>query len=138
LEGGTVAVRKLYTVCATTDPRGHDGRFILGFTVARSDDEVRSVVRKHVKPSETFKVHMATTGGPRKPEIAKREAELFLDYGFDWLDPRGPACIDTAPVPDIVERLMTEGLALWCTAPPPRGVCSKKSRTRVRLTPPPG
>jgi hypothetical protein len=107
-----VAVKKLYTVCALTYWLGKVSDVIVGFTVARSDEEVSAIVRKHVKPNKTFSVHMASTGGPTKPDVAKREAELFLHYGFDWLDPEGPEGAGTQPAPVRVKSLMTEGHAL--------------------------
>ena len=106
-----MAVKKLYTVCAITYWLGKISDVIVGFTLARSDEEVTTIVRKHVKPSKTFTVHMANTGGPTTPAIANREAALFLHYGFDWLDPEGPRT-HVIDVPTRVALLMSEGQAL--------------------------
>lgn len=106
-----MAVKKLYSVCAITYSLGKISDVIVGFTVARSDEEVTTIVRKHVKPSKTFSIHMANTGGPSKPDVANREAALFLHYGFDWLDPEGPRT-HVIDVPTRVALLMTEGHAL--------------------------
>lgn len=109
--GGTVAVKKLYTVCAITFSLGRVSDVITGFTLARSDEEVTAIVRKHVAPSKTFSIHMANSGGPAKPSIASREAALFLHYGFDWLDPDGPSRL-AVDIPTHVARLITESKAL--------------------------
>ena len=110
-QGGHVAVKKLYTVCAITYSLGKISDVIVGFTLARTDEEVTTIVRKHVKPSKTFSIAMANTGGPTPPAIANREAALFLDYGFDWLDPEGPRT-HVLDIPTRVAHRMSEGQAL--------------------------
>jgi hypothetical protein len=107
-----VAVKKLYTVCAITFSIGRVSDVILGFTLARSDEEISAIVRKHVDPSKTFSVHMANTGGPAKPAVVNREAALLLRYGFDWLDPEGPGRRLDVDIPTHVARLITASKAL--------------------------
>jgi len=107
-QGGLVAAHKLYTVCAITFSIGRVSDVILGFTLARSDEEVSAILRRHVGPSKTFSTYMANTGGPSTPDVAGREAAIFLGYGFQWLDPKGPGRLDV-DIPTHIVRLITEG-----------------------------
>lgn len=107
-----MAVRKLYTVGVNTFALGQVSESIVGFTVARSDEEVRAIVRRHVSPSRTFQVFMSGTGGPKKPDIARATVRVFLEYGLTWLDPRGPLVMSDERIPDAVVEMMTGGCAL--------------------------
>lgn len=107
-----MAVRKLYTVCVITYWHGKISDVICGMTVARSDDEVSEIVRRHVGSRKTFTLHMANTGGPTPPDIMGEEAKVLEHYGFDWLDPRGPNYHPAGPVWETVRDLATQGQAL--------------------------
>lgn len=107
-----MAVRKLYTVCAITYWRGKVSDVIVGMTVARSDEEVSEIVRRHVSPQKTFTVHMANTGGPSPADVMGREADMLEHYGFDWLDPRGPKYHPVGPISEVVTQLITSDTAL--------------------------
>lgn len=107
-----MAVRKLYTVCAISYWRGKVSDVIVGMTVARSEEEVTEIVRRHVPPQKTFTLHMANTGGPTPPDVMGREAEVLGHYGFDWLDPRGPKYHPVGLISETVVKLVSEGQAL--------------------------
>lgn len=107
-----LALRKLYTVAYITFQLNKVSDVVIGFTVARSDDEVTRIVRARVPPSKKFTIYKATAGS-YDPEIARREAQVLIAHDFEWLDPRPPAERDAEhSIPALVVRLLTRDIAL--------------------------
>lgn len=106
-----MALRKLYTVAYITFHLNKVSDVVIGFTVARSDDEVTRIVRARVPPSKKFTIYKATAGTGHAP-TARQEAEFLMSHDFEWLDPSGARQDSGLPVPVIVEQLMTRDIAL--------------------------
>lgn len=106
-----MAVRRVYSVCAITFARGGQvSDVIVGFTVARSDEEVSRIVREHVGPKKRFSVYHASAGSA-SPKVGAMEARELLNFEHQWLDPRPAAERDGRPVPALVEYLMSRDVA---------------------------
>ncbi len=106
-----MAVRYLYTVAAMTVVRHQFSDFILGFTVARNDDEVERIVRQHCHGKKVEVLHCATAG-ISKPEDGRDAATILMDYGFIWIDPQPPDARDvTKSARDAVFDALASGLA---------------------------
>lgn len=106
-----MAVRRVYSVCAvsfTTTGRVSD--VIVGFTVARSTDEVERIVRRHVGQAKRFSVYHASAGSAN-PRVGALEARELLGFNHAWLDPRPHAQHDDMSVPELVQRLMSQDVA---------------------------
>jgi hypothetical protein len=107
-----MALRRLYSVCVRTSSRADsDVDFICGMTVARSDEEVKDIVRMHVPPHKRFEIR-ALQPGDSDPLLAGDVAAILEQYSFRWLDPRPERERDDASLRELVPRLITVGLAL--------------------------
>ena len=81
-----MAKKRLYTVCILGASSNRITDAIVGFTVADSEDEVHRIAQMHL-PRKRVYVRMATAG-ESDPVMAARVADIFLDHGIRWLDPR--------------------------------------------------
>ncbi len=106
-----MALRRLYSVAVLITPRIGGVEFICGMTVARTEEQVRDIVRMHVGPNKRFEIR-ALVPGDSNPAIAGNVAEILSKYGFEWLDPRPQSERTSATLEDLVPYLLTADLAL--------------------------